>query len=234
MATVAEEKGAQGIWVRQISAATNVPLIPATETEYKGLTFSPNSDYIYFLRVENETSVLYQTPVLGGLPPRKLLDDVPTSVTFSPDGKRLAFVRSYPQEGVTALMIANADGTGERRVATRARPEFFDLGGPQLSTGPAWSPDGKLIACPTLNLTEPVHMNLVEVRVEDGAMKQINKKPWVLIGRVSWVADGSALVFSAYDEPTAPSQIWRMTYARWNREKNYKRSEFLYGRQYDE
>lgn len=212
VATIVEEKGEQSLWVRQISAATNVPLVAPAKSEYKGLTFSPDSDYIYFLRVENESSVLYQIPVLGGLPPRKLLEDVPTTVTFSPDGRRLAFVRRYPEEKTTVLMIANSDGSGERRLAARTRPEQFDLGGPQLPTGPAWSPDGKVIVCPTLNVTEPVYMNLVEVRVDDGTMRQINSAPWVLIGGVSWVAGGNSLLFNASDEITAPSQVWRLSY----------------------
>jgi serine/threonine protein kinase len=211
-ATIVGEKGEQSLWVRQISSAINVPLISSAKVEYKGLTFSSNSDYIYFLRVENESSVLYQTPVLGGLPPRKLLEDVPTSVTFSPDGRRLAFVRRYPDEKATALMIANADGTNERRLATRHVPESFDTGGPQLTTGPAWSPDGKVIACTTLKVTEPLLMNLVEVRVDDGTMRQINSTPWVLIGRVSWFADGNSLVFNASDDANSPSQIWRLSY----------------------
>ena len=212
VATIVEELGEQSLWVRQTSAATNVKLVPPARIEYKGLSFSPDSDYIYFLRFENGSSVLYQTPVLGGLPPRKLLEDVPTSVTFSPDGRQIAFVRLYPQERATALMIANADGGGERRLATRTRPEFFALGGALLTTGPAWSPDGKVIACPTLDLTEPAHMNLVEVNVNDGATRQINTQRWKLIGRASWLSDRSGLVFNASDEPTSVSQVWRMSY----------------------
>jgi hypothetical protein len=57
-------------------------------------------------------------PVLGGAS-RKLLEDVDTPVDFSPDNKRIAFGRYYPAERESALMIANADGTGEKKLAVR-------------------------------------------------------------------------------------------------------------------
>src|SRR3954451_12001699 len=53
------------------------------------------------------------------------------SPTWSPDGKRLAFVLK------NAIWTARADGTDRRRVISLARGLPFD---------PAWSPDGKRIA----------------------------------------------------------------------------------------
>jgi len=53
------------------------------------------------------------------------------SPTWSPDGKRLAFVLE------NAIWTARADGTDRRRVISLARGRPFD---------PAWSPDGKRIA----------------------------------------------------------------------------------------
>jgi Tol biopolymer transport system component len=50
---------------------------------------------------------------------------------WSPDGARLAFVRSAP-DGLSHLMVANADGSDARSVL--ARPEALG--------SPSWSPDG--------------------------------------------------------------------------------------------
>ena len=65
---------------------------------------------------------------------------VTSPVTLSPDGKQLAFVRPSPSE--SNLFVANSDGTGERKIASRKLPAYFSFVG-----GPAWSPDGKTIAC---------------------------------------------------------------------------------------
>src|SRR5207249_2801892 len=83
----------------------------------------------------------YQVPVLGGTA-RRVLTGINTSVTFSPDGKHIAFLYFYEDED--RLMIANADGTGERQVAERHGNEFFYLG---AFSALSWSPDGKTLAC---------------------------------------------------------------------------------------
>ena len=64
-----------------------------------------------------------QVAKLGGAT-RKVLADVSSPVTFSPDGRRLAFVRSSPEED--ALMLANSDGTGEQKLAVVKSPQQFN------------------------------------------------------------------------------------------------------------
>ena len=111
------------------------------------MTFSRDGDYVYYVSREmgQPIGVLYQVPVLGGAP-RKLIDDVDTSVTVSPDGARVAFIRNYPDDRTSSVVVANADGTGERRLSTSAPPSSFPIPADER-IGPAWSPDGKTIAC---------------------------------------------------------------------------------------
>src|SRR5262249_8046316 len=70
--------------------------------------------------------VLNRVPVLSGAP-RHIMDDVDTNVTFSPDGNRMAFIRGYPSEESRSVIVVNADGTGERRLATVKEPAFFPI-----------------------------------------------------------------------------------------------------------
>ena len=54
--------------------------------------------------------------------------------TFSPDGTRLAFQRSYGDNfDITTIGV---DGTGEKRLTKSGSGDY----------GPAWSPDGRYIA----------------------------------------------------------------------------------------
>ncbi|MFN2494039.1 MAG: hypothetical protein ABR501_14280, partial [Pyrinomonadaceae bacterium] len=73
--------------------------------------------------------IVYPIPVLGGAP-RKIIEDVDTPITFSPDGKRFAFIRQYTRMGETALFIANSNGAGEQKIASRHRPKRFTAGTP--------------------------------------------------------------------------------------------------------
>ncbi|MDQ3253524.1 MAG: serine/threonine-protein kinase, partial [Acidobacteriota bacterium] len=141
---VEEDAKRQSLWVRQVATGSSVQIVPPAEVLYFGLTFSNDSNYVYYVMVRKAEStwVLYQIPSLGGAS-RKLIERLDSAVAFSPDGKRFAFVRLSSNKGSTALMVANADGTGEQTLTTRKSPDsFFSEGVVRI----AWSPDGKVIA----------------------------------------------------------------------------------------
>ena len=110
---VMENAGQQSLRVRQVATNSDKEIISPSDFQYGGLTFSQDGDYLYYIggRKVDYAAALYRTPLLGGAA-RKLIEDIDTPVTFSPDGKRLAFVRGYPGQNESALMIANSDGTG--------------------------------------------------------------------------------------------------------------------------
>ena len=152
-------------------------------------------------------------PVLGGAQ-KKLLSDMDGAVSYSPDGKQFAFVRgNNPNIGESALMIANADGTGERILAVHKKPETFPWWTRQT---PAWSPDGKTIACiigGVFSGSGP--MNVVEVDVADGTIKPVTTQGWYEIKRVAWLKDKSGLLILAADKAISYStqQIWHIAYS---------------------
>jgi Tol biopolymer transport system component len=200
------------LWVMQTGTRNHTQIIPpAAEVIYWGLTFSPDGDYVYF--VSNEGSSpweLHRVPTLGGTP-KKLLSQIDSVVTFSPDGRRLAFVRGFLDQGVTHLVVANADGTGERVVATRRRPDFFmAIGIVKIS----WSPDGETIACPTGNteIAPGNSMDVVAVSVRDGTERTLTRERWGSVQQVTWLRDGSGLVMTARDQEPSRMQVWHLSY----------------------
>ncbi|HKO60356.1 MAG TPA: protein kinase, partial [Pyrinomonadaceae bacterium] len=166
------ELGKDSLWVRQVLTGSLVKIVPDLPGKVGGTTFSRDGEFIFFSMFESDPrGTLYKVPVLGGTPQR-LMPGVTSAVTFSPDGKQIAFVRTEPE--VSKLVIANADGTGERTIATRQLPEHFPPQG-----GPSWSPDGKTIACGAETFRGNVHATVVEVSVAGGSERPLTKHNWV-------------------------------------------------------
>ncbi|HYJ48118.1 MAG TPA: DPP IV N-terminal domain-containing protein, partial [Pyrinomonadaceae bacterium] len=158
---------------------------------------------------------LFQVPSLGGIP-TKLAEDVDSPVTLSPDDKHLAFIRYSPSE--RGIIIANVDGTGERKLASTPQAASFRIGVtgllPLAWIPPAWSPDGKILACPvTVTGPEGEYQTVWAFQVEDGDGHSLASQRWRTVGRMEWLGDGSGLLVSAADQEANPTQqIWYVAY----------------------
>jgi len=202
------DSGQQSLWMRQVAAASNIQIIPPADIRWLGLTISTDGEYLYYLAGEQAIGVLYEMPILGGLP-RRLVSDIDSLVTLSPDGKRLAFLRGYPAAGQSALIVAKADGASELKLSIRNDPDFFS----GVEDAPAWSPDGTLIACPAGTTgADGAYMGVLEVRVQDGSAKFLTPQRWWRVGRMAWLRDGSGLVFTGQAQESDPSQLWYLSY----------------------
>jgi serine/threonine protein kinase/Tol biopolymer transport system component len=211
VAHVAAEAGKHTLHLTEIATASDLPVAQPSAAGYSGLSFSPDGTYLYYLENQVETGTLYRVSKLGG-GRRKILDDVNTAVTFSPDGAWLAFVRINRALDTPDLIVARADGTAERLLARRTRADADTFMSDVKWAGPAWSPDGKVLACPTLRLSPEQQMNLEVIDVETGAGRRLNTEPWYDISRVAWLSDGSGLVVSAAEAPGAPWQLLLLAY----------------------
>ena len=136
-----EENGRQSLWLRNIPTNSDTQVIAPADASYQSLTFSSDGNYIYFLKAASNTgriSDLLRAPVFGGLPQVAVRND-DSGATFSPDGKRMAFVRGNdPEPGKFSLLTSNLDGTDEKVITTG--PSSY------WSSRVAWSPDGGQIA----------------------------------------------------------------------------------------
>jgi eukaryotic-like serine/threonine-protein kinase len=207
----------RSLWMRHVPTASDTA-IAGPEDDYGNLMFSPNGDHLYYVsKGRNTPKTLYQIPVFGGSP-RKLITDIDSTVTLSPDGKQLAFMRSYSSQQQACVIVANSDGTGERRLAVHDISDLF-LREPSVlrepsELGPSWSPDGELIVFPFRNYRAGSSgASLMAVQVKDGTEKLIVSGPWRAIGSISWLRDGSGLVFIAAEQNAEPNgQIWLVSY----------------------
>ncbi len=207
IASILQESGKYSLWVSQVSTAGSVRVVPPHEGVLSGPTFSPDGNLIYYLSASRESifaEALYSVPLLGGTP-RKVLDGVSSEISFSPDGKQFAFVRIQPQPRESSLMVANVDGGEVRFLAKRIPPDDY-------VSGPAWSPDGRVIAI-SADTYPAFHLaaTAVEVPAGGGAERPITPRRWRWIGEVKWLPDGSGLILAAA-ERTGKSQLWKVSY----------------------
>jgi len=202
-----EPGGKQSLWLRQIATNSNVQIVAPDAVRYDGVSFSPDGNFVYYAvyPTTQNFSVVYQVPVLGGTP-RKIIDDVDTPLAFSPDAKQFAFIRGYQRLGESALIIASADGTNERKVVVRKSPLGFSL------NNVAWSPDGKtLLAIARINAEGQA--KAVAIDVASGVETPVGEGAWAAIETVAWLPGGRGFVAAAVaDEPDATMQIWHFNY----------------------
>src|SRR5439155_5001791 len=68
VAYVQSEGPRASLWVRFIATNSDVQIVAPAEGQYRGMTFSPEGNYIYYIRTDrvSPVGVLYQIAVLGG------------------------------------------------------------------------------------------------------------------------------------------------------------------------
>src|SRR5262249_47297370 len=178
-------------WLRQLATNTNVEIVPGSGGLFE-LAFSNSGEYLYFVR--GDPPALYRISLLGGVP-AKIVDRVDSNFSFSlsADDSQIAFVRrTTTRDGRReySLIIARADGSDERPLLARTYPDALDL--------PVWSPDGHAIFCSYGNSEGGGRdMSLIEVRVADGAKKDLLPDRFFRIRRIAWLPHKTGLIMAA-------------------------------------
>ena len=204
---VSKDAEGESLWLKQVMTQSNVLIAPPAAISYWGLTFSPDGQYIYCVTAESNkgATALSLIPVLGG-PARRLPLGPHGPVSFSPDGRSLAFIEGHGE--VSQLYVASANGEAARLIATRSSPEKFI----DIAVGPAWSPAGDEIACAVRRHDGGRYFDsVIGVRIVDGAVRPLTARRWSAVGQIAWLPGGAGLVMAARESPSAPFQIWRLT-----------------------
>jgi Tol biopolymer transport system component/DNA-binding winged helix-turn-helix (wHTH) protein len=190
--------------VRPLADGSARVLRPAgPDLGYVSLAVSPDGKSAYYsARREPSTFSLYRMPLSGG-EPQKVLDGIYGGITFSPDGKRFAFLRRYPELNQYSLLIADADGSNVRSLAASSRPDNFD-------GTPSWSPDGTTIVCPRLQTDGGYHVAIASIGVRDGSVAKIPTRRWSWMNSLVWMPDSRGLWMVAQDHEAVNAQIWRV------------------------
>ncbi len=188
IANVQKGDGVQSLWLRNVATGSDTEVAPAAPVVYGSVTFSPDGDYLYFRRADGadlNVQNLLRQPVLGGQP-QLLVRDIDTNVSFSPAGDHMAFVRSNsPELGRMSLLIANADGTGERSLLSAPINGAY-------TSAPAWSLDADRIAY-TESFTADALGRLSVYDLRTNQARTIFSSSDVVPSNPQWSADGRTL-----------------------------------------
>jgi TolB protein len=120
---------------------------------------------------------------------------------WSPDGRRLAFVRVVG--GLADLYVVNADGSGLRRLA--------HIGAGRMGRGyywfdyysnPAWSPDGRRIAFVS---NRRGNDDVYVVNADGSGLRKVSRSPRNE-GDPLWSPDGRVIVFQGPREPPSEAE----------------------------
>ena len=195
-----------GLWMRQTAATSDVRIVAPADVRIDGLAFTPDANFVYFSYYPTSGATgfasLYKVPVLGGTP-AKVLDDIDSPVTFSPDQQRFAFTRGSIERGTHDLMVADKDGGNVRALAQSPAPDRFQ------AEAPAWSPDGRTILVPANSATGGL---VYAVDATTGAATKIGGT-WGFLKDLQWLPGGRAFLATGVDfSGIATPQIFQVAY----------------------
>ncbi len=205
--TLMQDNGLGSLWLRNVPTNSLTQVQPPANVQYKGLRFSPDGNYFYFVRSDpgnDELMFLYRAPLLGGAP-EKLAEDVDSNVTFSPDGRKVAFSRfDNPKAGEYQLIVKDLQGGAERALVSGPSSQFL--------RDAAWSPDGKVIVCYIIQ-PQGALTGLEVVDAQSGQRKSLLRSEGV-VTFPEWLPDGSGVLALNRDASSnyTRSQIVRVSY----------------------
>jgi Tol biopolymer transport system component len=194
------------------------PLLAAPAFDYHA-TFAPRGDWLVFTseRRGRGQSDLYRAD-LDGSAIRALTADaaVEDAAAVAPDGRRIAFVSTRDDRYANIWTLDLASGRRTNLTGRHRRPA--DAGKPAGFYRPAWSPDGKWLACssdrdtiwqghlcgaePSVSCSGPgngwEHVQQLSIYVmpaTGGALRRLATRPGFSMGSPRWSADGKRVVF---------------------------------------
>lgn len=204
------ESGDRSLVVRQVSTDSVVTVVPPTNLNLASVKFSPEGDFIYYLQTssDNVVNTLYKVPKLGGTP-KKLIEDVDSAVTFSPDGKQFAFIRHTSTTNEDLIFVTDAETLESEQVLASGATKYSFFG-----KSLAWSPSGGSILIGTGKRQGGfvVGMNVAAFSLAERSLHTMLASEFYTVLDIEWFIDGSGYLFTARENQNDPVQIFRAMY----------------------
>jgi serine/threonine protein kinase len=193
---VKRESGKDELRLMQLATGRDVQLLSESPMRIWSLHFSPDGNFIYFLRQLNseddDIAGVFRIATLGGPATPLATDAYVFSVTVSPDGNQVAYVERTATESFIIAM--DSDGAHRRVIAKRPRAEGFWC--------VEWSHSLGTMAA---SFDTKSWQGLEIIDVPTGSIRDLNVKAYV-IGQPAWSPNDREVYAPALG--TAIFQIW--------------------------
>ncbi len=180
--------------------------------------WSPDESQIAFIRELKDHDTIFLISPLGGAE-RKLADLHPVSspavstwvcqpsVSWSPDGKWLAFIEEDPISENGIFLIPSVGGGKKKLISSPVTKLWY--------ANTAFSPDGRSLAyigCKGEPSCDLYIQDLGKDYSLHGPALQITKQGTVIFG-FAWTGDGHSILYAASPETTGTFRMWRVAAA---------------------
>jgi serine/threonine protein kinase len=198
-----EGGGNSDIYVKAVGAASELRLTTDPAVDHSP-AWSPDGVQVAYVRNSPGGAAVFVTSPLGGAE-RKLcqLPGPARTLSWSPDGKRLAFSGSGSPQERSAIYLLAVD-TCESRKITAPPVEFTG------DSDPAFSPDGRSLAFARQYVATPGELFVLPLGADGlprGEAHRLLPAGQFLSG-LAWTPAGDAILFSAYREGS--QALWKV------------------------
>ena len=195
VAFASRRDGTSRIWLKQLATGDEAALTAGPDGNPR---FSSDGGLVLFRRDEASGPSLWVVGALGGEPRRVVADALEGD--FSPDGRRIAFIRGIRGTTRHVLGVAGVDGGGER-VVSRSENRFL--------SSPRFSPDGRSVAVFELvaQFVAGTPTTIAVYDADSGRRRTLTNPETVagaLDSTLAWTGDGRELIYAV--SPSAGSR----------------------------
>lgn len=192
--------------VKQIETNSTVEILREGEFEdINNVRFSPDGNFVYFAAIDKSKRMsIYKVAGLGGSPVPIPIQSM--SFSLSPDGSRFAFYEDDANTTETAISLANADGSGTRKLLSRSGMKWLD-------SATAWSPDGEQLLVVEGDDDRPPEptLSLSAFSLKDNTVTNLGTSRWERISEMVWSPNGRFIYLAGQRAAGEPMRVWRVS-----------------------
>lgn len=189
---IAFTKTLDGVYVKDLKTSAVEKLKISNVEKFGFLRFSNDGNFIY---LRNRSSFFLPSKIVkvsrfGGAA-ETVAENVWSGFSFSPDERKIAFVRSFPNENRQSLIVKELKSGAEKEALTLEIPQQFSL-----PSFPAWSPDGEKIIS-VVRQQNDEFLKLMIVELNGGKIEDLPIKNFQDVEQAVWLPKKDALLLTA-------------------------------------